>query len=1088
MTNPQWPLIEEAIGFNLSPATPGSQYIVSTSGEQRAAGAPAESGLYVNVTARTLQAWRSTRGRQYELDQVQAGTASTVLDNTDGALDPSNSGSVYAPQVKMYRAYRRRAQWPVTVNMLLPEQVSYSAAFVPNYTLPRWLDVHPGVWDGQTGVPTSTPVGTLLLGLGGFAVTPGVPHSAQLRWTSPNATMTVGLQFNWYAPDGTVTVTAGTAGTTSSGQVTVTVTGTPPANCVGAVVTLTLQGALALTATNCSWDSAQLELAASPSAYAAPGVWYGMFSGFVSSWNDQWSDGGVTGTSRVGAVDAFGFLSQRKIVAPGYMDALYAGCSLFYPLDEPQNSPSFNDLTGNTGPMFPIYAGGAPVTQLVAGAQLPGPAPSNPNSIYSYGFMPASIPGPVVSFTNDGGTGAALLDLGTARGQVGPPSNSAWTMLFMVFMPYHASPQPAEVQTVWAVDDQTGQNSIVLYAQSGQYYVTVVKAGTVVVNGMNMQSGPYPVTANDGGWHLLMVTMSGDGKTLQTWVDTKDPAHSGNSITVASDMRPTFTAGAETLGGRLSAPSTPTQGFTGSLACVGYIPAVPTAGALNFDPSCADTPSLTLLADTLTSTQYGFAGVKVTPEASGPRFHDILRWGQWVGPQRPDNNTGGLSTQRPDGSWVSGGASTTQMAGPTEFLLTAASGTDVISALQTVTDTENGEQFVDVDGFVRFSVRNARYNPPEPVVVFGEGATGVERSNLCPNPSFDTALTGWVGSGATLARVTDGTVWSGHSMTVTGSGSPQAPYIQVPVTAGNMYAWTVRLDADGNTLSAPVFPCQITWLTSGGAVISTVTCAASSTQPEWDATFFPVTPMTVVGQAPATAAAARLQVAVGTLTSSDVVYVRACMFEQASSFGGSMFSGSGGDVATGAWTYQWVGAAGGSVSTMTAVEVPYTAVQPAFDLARLADDVALTQKSTGVVYRQTAAASVLGEYGDVQLARTVNTLDRHEISDAQGFLLGRYAGSLPRIDSVTVDVAATGCWGLALGLELGVPVRVMRRPPSPAVPVRFDGFVEQIVWNMTDAGGATVTLQLSSSAGLSFLQCDSPQFGMLDTANAVCGY
>lgn len=55
---------------------------------------PAATPVWVDITSRLIS-WSSQRGRQYELDTIQAGTATVTLDNTDRALDPTNTSGIY---------------------------------------------------------------------------------------------------------------------------------------------------------------------------------------------------------------------------------------------------------------------------------------------------------------------------------------------------------------------------------------------------------------------------------------------------------------------------------------------------------------------------------------------------------------------------------------------------------------------------------------------------------------------------------------------------------------------------------------------------------------------------------------------------------------------------------------------------------------------------------------------------------------------------------------------------------------------------------------------------------------------------------
>lgn len=68
---------------------------------------------WVDVTDRVRSiSW--SRGRQFELDRVEAGTGSVVLDNRDGELTPGNTASAWYPDVKSGTPVRIRAEWDST--------------------------------------------------------------------------------------------------------------------------------------------------------------------------------------------------------------------------------------------------------------------------------------------------------------------------------------------------------------------------------------------------------------------------------------------------------------------------------------------------------------------------------------------------------------------------------------------------------------------------------------------------------------------------------------------------------------------------------------------------------------------------------------------------------------------------------------------------------------------------------------------------------------------------------------------------------------------------------------------------------------
>lgn len=1102
-----WPLIDESIGFATGPGTPSTGLLTVGSGSTVMQ--LAEGSLWVSVLDRTEGQWTSQRGRQYELDQVQAATVASVLRNTDGALDPSNEASPFWPLVKMFRSYRRRARVADSVNILMPGQTqgpvgspSWSAVLKPGSSDASepgaFTTVNPTVWDPASGLAfallTTFPANSEVCAIGGWTVMSGASHAAQMTiglGTSGSDTITGALQFNWYMADGSVSTTVGAPGTTvNSGgynNATLTVVGTAPAGCVGGTISLILAGPPATAGDYFSWLDVQIEYADTCSAYVDPAPWFDIVTGYVDGWPQQWDDGGTYGTTQLAVTDAFGYLSQRPVYSPGYAEALSAGASWFYPLDEPQSATSWSDLTGNTGPMFAVPLNGASVSQCVAGESMPTVPANHIISVafgYTYGFTPLSIGGPVTQFTNSGSS-AAVLDLGSARGVVGPPSGTGWTMMFMVYMPASTTPgSNTATQVIWAADDGTGQNAMLLYTSGSSYVFRVDKGGTVGVGSLTLTGPAGVVVACDGGWHLIIVTMSADGKTLTGYLDT------GSAVvdTAAADMRPTFAGGFEALGAHRTGWNAASNGFTGSLACVGMIPvALPHSGDTYLGGvvlDSVDQPNIELLQAVLADGAPNGATFQST--TSGRRFQDILRWAGWVGARAIDDPTQGDAGQPAS---VPGPGTCVTYGPPSEFVSAAAGGssTDCVSALQTVTDTENGTQFVDKSGRVTFAARLDRYSQ-DTVLVFGEGATGPSRTNLCINPVFATsALSGWNAGGATIMQDTSQYHYqvANQSLKVTGTGSSSGPYSDgTAVTAGDSYAASSWLYV-GTTLANDCKLIGLGWYDSGGTLLSTVwgptLVAGSLTVNQYGSAAWQQ--FAVVGQAPAGAASVRVLVAGGTLATGEVVNVAGVLLEQADG-AGPFFDGDTADTA--AWAYEWTGTTDASPSTMTAIEVPYTSLTPGFDAARLADDIQLQQTSTGVGFRRIADAQRIADYGDVQLSRSVNTESLLEIQDALTFLLERYQDVSQRIDSITVDVVATGAWEQILGLELGSPVQVIRRPPSPAPVLALDLFVENIAWTM---GGddATVVLELSPAAGLDYWLLDSSEFSTLGVST-ICGY
>jgi hypothetical protein len=88
-----WPYIQFQAGFGSGAQTPWDQV------------------GWTDLTPR-FRSGSSQRGKQYELDAIQAGTVNMMLSNNDGALTPGYGGSPYAPGVSVHTPARLLATWP----------------------------------------------------------------------------------------------------------------------------------------------------------------------------------------------------------------------------------------------------------------------------------------------------------------------------------------------------------------------------------------------------------------------------------------------------------------------------------------------------------------------------------------------------------------------------------------------------------------------------------------------------------------------------------------------------------------------------------------------------------------------------------------------------------------------------------------------------------------------------------------------------------------------------------------------------------------------------------------------------------------
>ncbi|MGN6607958.1 MAG: hypothetical protein ACTHMS_13225 [Jatrophihabitans sp.] len=750
-TNAGWPLIEESVSFLQGP---GSQllanYVLTSAGYagNSVEHAPAEAALWCNLTARTEGSWSAQRGRQYELDQVQTGTAGTTWRNDDGALAPNNPSSPFYPAVTLLRGYRRRAMYPVTKNLLTASQAQPSSDGW-GFAWPKWATPNPAYYlqgaayaiqsSFGNGLPTSIPAGTTLVAYGGFAITPGLAYSASVAVVGITNGLGVAVRLNWYGPGGTIL--SSVTGSTVTTVTRATVSGTAPSNCVGATMSVVVVTPPTATA-DLQLQQYQLEQAAVPTTFDYPGTWYDMFTGYVERWPQAWEDGGLYGTTTPQLIDAFGYLSQRAIRSPGYQEILYHGAAWFYPLDEPTGATQWNDLTGNESALQRRIVNGAPASQIVPGVTLPASSTSGVSSAVIYkasGFNPGAVSGPCTQFSNSPGSSAlALLDLGAAKGSAGPSNATGWTMVFLVNTAASSASNPD--QYVWAVYDPNNTSSYIRLAATGaNFYQVQIDNGTARTLNIGSPTAFAGYAATDGCWHAIVLTMSADGKTLTGQVDN----YPAQTLVTGSDMRPSFSAAAvETLGGSGNGSG----GWSGYLSCVAYIAtAIPTTTLFptpgeNEVYDGFEVPAINTLMATLTIDSSGSSEA-----TSGTRFADILRWAGWGGYRSIDS----LPTL---GQGY--GGQTWDYGPPIEFLAAAAdTGHDAVSSLQTVTDTENGQQYVDRSGVVTFKNRSRRYGQTTPVATFGENTAAGEIPYEGAAFDFDPTL---VADDVLLTQLTSG--------------------------------------------------------------------------------------------------------------------------------------------------------------------------------------------------------------------------------------------------------------------------------------------------------------------------------------------
>lgn len=224
---------------------------------------------WTGISARVQEQWMTDRGRQYEFDINETGMWRTTLANADGALDPSNTVSPYAPGVVPYRQARIRCL--PGPNLLTPDQATSGGSTpqlpgTPGMASGVTCDYNPyfvttsasayqgtRVWQ-TTG--TTSPSGKNILTLTvPIPQVPGTPYSfsAQVRSVTAAANPSVFPFILWYNAAGTFlsgafgSVSPLTGGI-SAAWTAVSVSGTVPAGAVQAIL-----GAQLSTAPGGTW-------------------------------------------------------------------------------------------------------------------------------------------------------------------------------------------------------------------------------------------------------------------------------------------------------------------------------------------------------------------------------------------------------------------------------------------------------------------------------------------------------------------------------------------------------------------------------------------------------------------------------------------------------------------------------------------------------------------------------------------------------------------------------------------------------------------------------------------------------------------
>lgn len=667
--NPNLPGLRIMIAFN---AGPGSNV----------------TPVWNDITSR-VQQFATTRGRQYELDQVQAGTMTATVLDPDEQFNPANPSSPYAGNLLPYRQIFVQALWPPTAalaggpNLLTLQDPGFEITSVGgpppgdyNWSLVGGTATVSAAqaWQGVHSL-TFPVVGGVMQGVRWkLACTPGTQYtfSCYVYQTAGNS-MQVGLA-NGLSDTNVTFAATGTATTAVNAwtRISLTFTATQPKH------NLWIMSQSPLNSATVYVDGLQLEQAAAPTTWSTVGpALYFLFGGYVERWPAAWEQEGNTGIAAITCVDALAILALQAVHGEVANQILADQPVLYWPLWEETGASSFAEVSGTNGPILrPVVSKYGSGDGIAAGTS--SVIVGDPNGVS-------------VEFTNDAtgsraqaGTtiGAGTNCNGTTGIPATPPNPAAtWSVSACAWVKGNVSSSLSNgtILTLYqfaAAGSSTSFSHItplVLFVtgSGGLPYLDYQSVATQT--GYNYEvNGPNTVL--DGAWHLIVgvVTQTSSTTTLTLYVDGQQVASGSQSTSSLGGMLSVPATNVQ-IGGELY-PGSQTNVWFGDIAHVAVWNSALSAAQIS----------------TLWSAGLGWAG-----EYSGSRITRLATLAYPL-PILTDTGASAMSASH------------------------SANGSFCLDVLNDIAISEVGTLFVDASGTIRFKSRTSRFLQTTGVWSFGE--------------------------------------------------------------------------------------------------------------------------------------------------------------------------------------------------------------------------------------------------------------------------------------------------------------------------------------------------------------------------------
>ena len=994
--------------------------------------------LWTDISARTTFAQGVQRGRQYELDTNPAGEWRVPLDNRDGALDPSNTASPYAPNVVPYRPCRIRCR--LGVNQLTADQATAGQdSVIPAGTSGTALKALLGVSNDfgytvslassgsaytgsqvyQVTVPGGSTANTTILLLTPVPVVPGQWYSATAQVRIPSgSTVTCNTAIFYYTSAGTqVSATGGTAVSLTAGSsswTTLTVSAQAPTGSSAAYYATIKVEITASVGANTVFQVGALQWEQSQTAtpWQTP-------QSLPANLLPQQIATGTQGISAISDSASNYFYAEIGTIAQAqFLTAAPSGQStaLAWTIPSGTGAASFRLYVGG-GSGTIVSSGAGPIADCVqvtastvytASAYLSRLASADATVQMLVGYRWFDAGGNLIS--TSAGTAVTVPTSGWVRATctATAPAGAVWGRA----RTYFTSPATTTATNViyvtgWQVEAagsastwmDPGPTQFIFTGYFERFPQTWLMAGTygqVGAIGVDAEAVIAQDTLRSPFVEEVMAMSPGPSFFYQL----ADPA--GSSTVVDTAAR------------RPAAPIENSPAGPGSVTLGSSVTSTTTAGGvLGTSGTCAafsNNPNGTGSSVQLNET---FASLHKTTVSPGPPSN-----GSWTRIVHFEASTAPANSTQAFAIWE---------ALPATYQPNLSSAFDVAIRYPNVLVVAlSGNNGVVWDYIGTASVCDGNWHQ---VVVCCDGSGNItvylDGSSIATG-SITLPLSG-IASDVLGASVQIGANYYRAGMVGSIAGAIEFPYVLSATQVTNLYqSWR---NASAGESSGARIQRVLTWTGYQG---KTAIDAGSTTN---------------MGPASDLAGATGLDACNSVaLTENGNFYVSAA--------GAVTFTARSRryNQAVPVFIFGENAAAG---------EWPYESIGLDFDPTHLFNDIQVTQYSTSQVAEAIDSTSETSFLERV-LQRTTNQGNFTETTDAAAYLLQQYKTPRTRISDLTLHPAAMpGLWRVCMNLEIGTRIRVMRRPPNaPAIAV--DCFTESITWDVDpDTGEAVVHLQCS---------------------------